>query len=37
MVREYYQRMGWDEKTGKPLIRTLKKLGLEDVIPDLWG
>ena len=36
MVREYYQRMGWDEKTGKPLIRTLRTLGLEDVIPDLW-
>jgi len=37
MVHEYYQRMGWDEKTGKPLIQTLKSLGLEDVIPDLWG
>lgn len=37
MVLEYYQRMGWDEKTGKPLITTLKALGLEDVISDLWG
>jgi aldehyde:ferredoxin oxidoreductase len=37
MVREYYQRMGWDEKTGKPLIRTLKASGLENLIPDLWG
>jgi aldehyde:ferredoxin oxidoreductase len=37
MVREYYQRMGWDEKTGKPLRTTLKDLGLEDVISDLWG
>lgn len=36
MVREYYQRMGWDEKTGKPLIKTLKALELEDVISDLW-
>jgi aldehyde:ferredoxin oxidoreductase len=37
MVKEYYQRMGWDEKTGKPLIKTLKELGLEDLISDLWG
>ncbi len=37
MVHEYYQRMGWDEKTGKPLIKTLKELGLEDLISDLWG
>lgn len=36
MVREYYQRMGWDEKTGKPLMTTLRALGLEDVISDLW-
>jgi aldehyde:ferredoxin oxidoreductase len=26
MVRDYYQRMGWDEKTGKPLISTLRSL-----------
>lgn len=37
MVREYYQRMGWDEKTGKPRIGTLRALGLENVIPELWG
>lgn len=37
MVLEYYQRMGWDEKTGKPLIKTLKTLGLEEVISDIWG
>lgn len=36
MVSEYYQLMGWDEKTGKPLIKTLKNLGLEDVISHLW-
>ena len=34
MVSEDYQRMGWDEKTGKPLIKTLKALGLEDIISD---
>jgi aldehyde:ferredoxin oxidoreductase len=37
MVREYYQKMGWDEKTGKPSVKTLQILGLEDLISDLWG
>lgn len=37
MVGEYYKLMGWDEKSGKPWRSTLKKLGLEDVIKDLWG
>ena len=37
MVLEYYQRMGWDEKTGKPLIKMLKMLGLEELISELWG
>jgi len=32
----YYEAMGWDKETGKPLPETLKKLGLEYVIPDLW-
>ena len=32
----YYEAMGWDKNTGKPLPETLKKLGLEFVIPDLW-
>jgi len=36
MVNEYYHLMGWDEKTGKPLSRTLRRLGLEDVARDLW-
>ena len=29
--------MGWDKNTGKPLPETLKKYGLEYVIPELWG
>ena len=33
---EYYKHMGWDIATGKPLPETLKKLGLEFVIPGLW-
>lgn len=36
MIRDYYRQMGWDEKTGKPLVSTLKRLGLEQVIKDLW-
>lgn len=37
MVHEYYRLMGWDKKTGKPLISTLKRLGLDYVIRDMWG
>jgi aldehyde:ferredoxin oxidoreductase len=36
MVENYYNLMGWDVETGKPLPKTLKKLGLEYVINDLW-
>lgn len=36
-VRDYYHALGWDRKTGKPLISTLKKLGLEEYIEDMWG
>jgi aldehyde:ferredoxin oxidoreductase len=35
MVRNYYRLMGWDEKTGKPLPKTLEKLGLQGLIGDL--
>jgi aldehyde:ferredoxin oxidoreductase len=37
MVRNYYNLMGWDEKTSKPLPATLKNLGLDFVIPQLWS
>jgi len=36
MVREYYDEMGWDHKTGKPYRRTLEDLDLADVARDLW-
>jgi len=36
MLENYYRLMGWDVETGKPLPETLKKLGLEHVIKDLW-
>jgi len=31
-----YRLLGWDEKTGKPLKSTLKKVGLEEYIKDIW-
>ena len=36
MLNNYYKLMGWDEKTGKPLPQTLRSLGLDSVIPQLW-
>ena len=36
MLDRYYVAMGWDKKTGKPLPETLKKLGLEHIIKDIW-
>lgn len=36
MLRNYYNLMGWDEK-GRPLAETLKSLGLESIVPALWG
>jgi len=35
MLENYYTLMGWDPKTGIPLPKTLKKLGLEELIKDL--
>jgi aldehyde:ferredoxin oxidoreductase len=31
----YYQHMGWDPGTGKPLPETLERLGLADLVKDL--
>ena len=36
MLDIFYQEMGWDRNTGKPLPETLTELGLSDVISDLW-
>ncbi|MFC1976857.1 aldehyde ferredoxin oxidoreductase family protein [Chloroflexota bacterium] len=33
---QYYEGMGWDRETGKPLPDTLRHLGLEHAIPELW-
>jgi aldehyde:ferredoxin oxidoreductase len=35
MKRFYFELMGWDPATGRPLPRTLHSLGLEKLIPDL--
>jgi len=30
LVREFHQECGWDEKTGRPHLATLKRLGMEE-------
>ena len=34
---QYYDLMGWDLATGRPLPETLQKLGLDDVVKDIWA
>ncbi len=36
MLDNYYNQMGWDKKTGKPKPETLKSLGLDYIVKDLW-
>lgn len=36
MLDNFYQTMGWDRKTGKPLPETLHELGLDNIIKDLY-
>ncbi len=36
MLDNYYHLMGWDRKTGKPFPETLRALGLDSVVADLW-
>jgi len=36
MLDIYYQKMGWKGETGKPLPETLNRLGLGDMIKDIW-
>jgi aldehyde:ferredoxin oxidoreductase len=35
MKENYYQIMGWDKTTGKPLPETLERLGLQELIAEL--
>jgi aldehyde:ferredoxin oxidoreductase len=37
MVASWYERVGYDRKTGNPKPDLLKSLGLEDVAKDIWG
>lgn len=36
MKRDYYEQRGWDKETSKPLPDTLRRLGLDRVVDDLW-
>jgi len=36
MKNFYFQVAGWDPATGIPLPHTLKALGLENLIPDIF-
>ena len=36
MLDIYYREIGWDRASGRPLPETLRALGLDFVIPDLW-
>ena len=36
MVMEYYELEGWDKETGKPFKETLKRVGLEEYIDEIW-
>jgi aldehyde:ferredoxin oxidoreductase len=35
MVKEYYRLRGWNTRTGVPTSKTLKRLGLKDIVPQL--
>jgi len=37
IVQDYYEHLGWDRRTSKPLRRRLKELGMEEFIEPLWG
>jgi len=36
MLDNYYQLMGWDRTSGKPFPETLRSLGLEELVADIW-
>lgn len=37
LLDAYYELRGWDKATGKPTPEKLRELGLEELIPDIWG
>ncbi|MBI2864309.1 MAG: hypothetical protein HYX94_07065 [Chloroflexi bacterium] len=34
--RSFYEKMGWDGRSGRPLPETLRQCGLDSVVKDLW-
>jgi aldehyde:ferredoxin oxidoreductase len=37
LVGTWYETVGYDRQTGRPLPATLRELGLAHLIPELWG
>jgi aldehyde:ferredoxin oxidoreductase len=37
LARDFYAEMGWDFETDKPIKERLEKLGLDEVIKDIYG
>jgi hypothetical protein len=37
MLDVWYETVRYDRKTGLPKAELLRELGLEHLIPDLWG
>lgn len=37
LLDPYYELRGWNKATGKPTPEKLRELGLEEVIPVIWG
>ena len=37
MISAYYDTVGLDRASGRPFPETLQKLGLEHLIPEIWG
>ena len=37
MLEVWYEGMGYDHRTGRPKPETLEALGLEWMIPAVWG
>ena len=36
MIQDYYECLGWDRRSGKPLQAALKRLGLEEYAHHVW-
>ena len=36
LLDNYYKAIGWDRASGRPLPETLEKVGLEEIVSDIW-